>query len=503
MKIFSTSQVRQLDQYTIQHEPVASIDLMERAADALFEAYTEIFPKGKPVLIFAGPGNNGGDALALARKLLKLKVDVSVVLLHNGKLSADGEDNKQRLLSTHPEVITESIEKLRISQLKENTIIVDGLFGSGLSRPLEGIFAEAVNWINQSGYEVLSIDIPSGLQGEKNENLEVPIVKASHTFSLQFPKLAFLLPETASFVGDWTVLNINIHPDAISTTSSNYHLLTKNDLQPHLLKRQKFTHKGDFGHVLIFAGSKDMAGAAILSAKAALRTGAGLVTVHSAASNRVILQSAVPEVIFQSDSDEQWISETGDPDMQQTIAVGPGIRVNDTTTQFLKTLLTKQSKPMILDADALNIIGQNKAWLNHIPEKSILTPHPKEFERLFGPTANSYERMNLASEISQEKKLILILKGAHTEIFLPDGNIIFNSTGNPGMSTAGSGDVLTGMLAALLAQNYQPETAALLGVFLHGMSADLALNTQTMETLIASDIIDFLPKAFKILQKTN
>ena len=338
MKIFTTSQVRSLDQYTIENEPVASIHLMERAADALAEAYTETFALGRPVLVLAGPGNNGGDALALARKLMKFRIDVKVILLFSSRLTPDCTENKLRLLEQFPAIITELTDGFVAPQLTSDTVIIDGLFGSGLTRPLTGIFADAVGWMNACSNEVLAVDIPSGLQGESNSDLTVPIVRANHTFTLQFPKLAFMLPDTAPFVGDWTVLNIGIHPDAVLCTDSPFSMLTKSDVQPLLRKREKFSHKGTYGHVLILAGSRDMAGAAILAARAALRSGAGLVTVHSAACNRVILQTAVPEAIFHSDQNEAQISRHDGAMAYDVVAVGPGIGTSETTMLFLERL---------------------------------------------------------------------------------------------------------------------------------------------------------------------
>jgi NAD(P)H-hydrate epimerase len=498
MKIFSTSQVRSLDAYTIEHEPVASIDLMERAAQAIFEAYAKSFDLQRPALIVVGPGNNGGDALALARILVRVKSDVRVLLLHNGKLSADCETNLQQLRNLKAEIITEITDSFLFPNINKETIIVDGIFGSGLSRPAEGVFAEAIDHINRSGCEVLSIDVPSGLNGELNPDISVPIVKATRTFTLQFPKLAFLLPETGIFAGNWSGLDIGIHPEAISQTETPFFLIEKEDIKPKIKKREKFSHKGTYGHALIFAGSRDMAGAAVLSSEAALRSGAGLVTVHSASCNRIILQTAVPEVIFESDNNKNCISEFRDLTKFYAIAIGPGIGQTSETSSFLKNILSAYSNPVVLDADALNIIAANNELLHLIPENSILTPHPKEFERLFGKSTNSYDRLQKASTIAQTHKIIIILKGAHTQIFMPDGKIYFNSTGNAGMATAGTGDVLTGIMAGLLAQGYQPQDAALTGVFLHGLAADLI--TETEETMLASDIIRGLKLAFRTLR---
>ncbi len=501
MKFFNTSQIKELDQYTIDQEPIASIDLMERAGTAICKTILNKIELDQPVYIFAGPGNNGGDALVLARLLLHAKLNVRVFLLHSGKLSADCEKNRQRLVEEFPGSITILINEFIAPEVSHDCILIDGLFGSGLTRPITGFFADAVNWINSCGCKVLAIDIPSGLQGEENSGLNAPIVKATYTFSLQFPKLAFLLPENEKFVGQWEVLDIGILSKAISETESNFTLLETSDIQSILKNRPKFSHKGTFGHALIIAGSYGMAGASILSGKAALRTGAGLVTVHSCSANRVIIQTSVPEIIFQPDQFDNFISDVNVLEIYNAVAVGPGIGTKSETSGMLRKLLGQLNKPCVLDADALNIISFEKDLLKLIPKNSLLTPHPKEFERLFGKCNSSFERMIKAKKTAQDYDLIIILKGAYTLIALPNGQLIFNSTGNAGMATAGSGDVLTGILAGLLAQGYEAAQAAQLGVFIHGKAADFALIEQSEESMIARDIIDSLGKAFKSVGK--
>lgn len=501
MKIFTSQQIPQLDQYTIEHEPIASIDLMERAANALFEAFKGAFSYLESICILAGQGNNGGDALALARLLLNSGYPVTVLLIHTGNLSHDCDINRQRLLSTYPNSLNELNENFIAPIVSDKTILVDGLFGSGLSRPLTGIFAQAVQWINQTGCTVVAIDIPSGLSGEENKLTEESvIVKASLTLSLQFPKLAFLMVENAPYVGNWHLLNIGIHPEAIAKTSTNLFYLEENDIVPLLKKRAKFSHKGTFGHALIIAGSKGMAGSSVLASKAALRAGAGLVTVHGPGANRVIVQGAIPEVIFQSDASDNNISNINSFDMFDAIAIGPGIGTSVETAEMLKKLIKKLDKPSVIDADALNIIAQQKDLLHLLAKNSILTPHPKEFDRLFGDSNSSYERTMKAHKASKDYALIIVLKGAYTLIAYPDGNLYFNSTGNSGMATAGSGDVLTGILVGLLAQSYKPEDAAKIGVFLHGRAGDLALKKESQESLMASDIIKRLGESFLSLK---
>jgi len=509
MKFFSTSQTRELDKFTIENEPIASIDLMERAAQKVYVEVLRRVESNRNILIFAGPGNNGGDALALARMLLKSTFNVQVLLLHNGKLSADCETNRQRLLDRFPLALNEQTINFKAPHIESNTVIIDGLFGSGLTRPLNGIFAIAVKWINESDCRVVAIDIPSGLQGEENlpltpkgeQEKNTKIIKADYTFSFQFPKLAFLLPENAEFVGKWEVLDIGIHPQAIAETETAFYYLEKSDIQPIIKQRPTFSHKGTFGHVLIVAGSYGMAGASVLSSKAALRSGAGLVTVHGPSSNRTIVQANIPEVIFYADENKNTITKLSKIENYNAIAIGPGIGTSIETANMLEQFLKQQKAPCILDADALNIISQHPHLLEYIPKYSILTPHPKEFERLLVKGCkNSFERMQKASEMAQNRNVIIVLKGAHTLIATPDGKLYFNSTGNSGMATAGTGDVLTGILAGLLSQGYTPEETAKLGVFIHGYAGNLALKTESEESLIASDIICNLGETFRALK---
>ena len=501
MKLFTTSEIRQLDQYTIEHEPIESIDLMERAAVALYDKYLNSFHNLKPVCIFAGPGNNGGDALALGRMLINTGLDVQVILVHTGKLSDDCEINRVRLIEKFPANLTEYVTEFIAPKISSNTIIIDGLFGSGLSRPLSSIYADTVEWINNSGCEIVSIDIPSGLEGEGNADLQKPIVKANCTFTLQFPKLAFLMAENDEFVGNWEVLDIGIHLEAIEKTETDFYYLEQNDISQLLKNRSKFSHKGTFGHALIVAGSTGMAGAAVLSAKAALRSGAGLVTAHGPNENRIIVQTAVPEAIFESDNNNDVNTKVNSPVKYSAVAVGPGIGTHEETADMLRVLLEHYRKPMVIDADALNIIAKYKELLSFIPSKSILTPHPKEFERLFGKCDTAYQRTMKAREVAQKFNIFIILKGANTLIATPDGKLFFNSTGNVGMATAGSGDVLTGILVGLLAQGYSSEEAAKIGVFLHGRAGDLALVSQSEESLVSGDIIEQLGNSFQSIRQ--
>ena len=494
MKIFTTSQIRQLDQLTIEREPISSIALMERAADRILQQFKKDWNFGRDIVIFAGPGNNGGDGLALGRMLLQIGYEVQVILIHGGKISPDCKQNKDRLEQYFPDFFTEQINIFSPPEITKKTIIVDALFGSGLSKPLENTYAAVVDWINRSGNTVVAIDIPSGLCGEQCAADADPVVKANLTYTLQFPKTAFFFAENEKYTGKWKVIDIQLHPGAVAKTETNIYLTEKADIRTMLKPRERFSHKGTFGHTLIWAGKKGMAGAVVLSAKAALRSGAGLVSVHSVEDNRIILQSTVPEAIF--------VSELPDLTNYNSIAIGPGLGTDFQTTEMLFEMLKTMYKPCVLDADALNIISRHKNFLEFVPENSILTPHPKEFDRLFGASTHSQERMEKAITAAREHGLVIVLKGANTFISTPAGKLYINFTGNPGMAVGGMGDALTGIIAGMLAQGYSPVESSISGVYLHGLAGDLALSSQSEESLLPSDLIQNLGNAFTTIRKS-
>ncbi len=492
MKIFTTSQIRQLDQLTIEREPISSIALMERAADRILQQFKKDWSFGRDVVIIAGPGNNGGDGLALGRMLLQIGYEVQIILLNTGNLSPDCKANKERLTELFPESLSEQTRKFSPVELSAQTVIIDSIFGSGLSRPLDRIFREAAEWINSTENLVVSIDIPSGMDGEKCVEHDDTIVKTDLTYTLQFPKIAFLFPENEKYIGKWKIIDIQLHPEAIAETETNFLYTEKTEIKKMLKVRSRFSHKGTFGHVLIWAGKKGMGGAAVLSAKSALRVGAGLVSVHSVEENRIILQSTLPEAIF--------VNELNNLNKYNSFAFGPGLGADEATAEMLFEFLKTLEKPCVLDADALNIISQKQNFLDFIPENSILTPHPKEFDRLFGISSNSTERIEKASSQVQKLGVYIVLKGANTLIATPEGKLFFNSTGNSGMAVGGMGDVLTGMISGLLAQGYSSEESAVLGVYLHGLAGDLALNTQSEESLLPTDLIENIGNGYKFLR---
>lgn len=499
IKIFATDKIKELDQYTIQNEPISSIDLVERAATVFMHEFCRRYSKQIRIVIFAGQGNNGADALAIARLLIDEGYRVETYLFNPTEhLSYDCELNKQRLLGMDKIEFTEVKDNFVPPTLGDRDVVIDGLFGSGLNRPLSGGFPALVNYINQSGATVVAIDIPSGLFGEDNRNNESEsIIQADLTLTFSFPKLAFFLPENEPYVGEWKVLDISLDPYIVENTPTSYSLVEEEDMAAVFQPRSRFSHKGTFGHALLIAGSQGKMGAALLSARACLRSGAGLLTVHIPQRGEQIMQTAFPEAMLSFDPHPDYFTAVPDTSAYSAIGIGSGLGQHLESAVALERILQPTGKPVVLDADALNLIASNKDLLTRIPPHSILTPHPKEFDRIAGESNNSYERLIKAQTFAIEHKLIVVLKGAYTAICTPLGNVYFNDSGNPGMATAGSGDVLTGIILGLLAQGMEPETAAVSGVFLHGTAGDLAAIYRSEESMVAGDIIEMLGKAFK------
>jgi NAD(P)H-hydrate epimerase len=498
MKLFTCEQIKEIDKYTIRHEPVASIDLMERAAGQLFKWIAGRFGKGEHFIVFAGTGNNGGDGLAIARMLAENRYSAEVCFVKfSEKISPDCEVNLNRLKNVSNVKITILTGVDQFPVISSGDIIIDTIFGSGLTRPADGLTAEVIKLINDSDTLKISVDIPSGLFCEDNSNNSYDnIIKADFTLSFQFPKLSFMFAENDPYIGEWEVLPIGLDNNFIRSTFTPYLFLEKDDIFPLLKERNKFDHKGIFGHGLMIAGSLGKMGAAVLSAGAAIRTGIGLISCHIPSCGSVIMQSSLPEAMIRIDKSEKHVSEIYDTAVFSSIGIGPGLGTEPETQNALRNLLTECKKPLLLDADALNILSQNKTWLSLLPGGSVLTPHLKEFERLTGKASNGFERLGMQVEFSKEHNCVVVLKGAYTSVTNPDGNIFFNSTGNPGMATGGSGDVLTGIILSLLAQGYTPSNAAILGVYLHGLAGDIAAGESCFESIIASDIINCIGKAF-------
>ncbi len=499
MKILTSDQIRQADAYTIKHEPITSLALMERAALQCTRWFLKRFSNDEVFTIVCGNGNNGGDGLAIARQLADQGRKVQCVILKLSKKgSPDYEANKI------------AIEKVGIStlELKEAAdmvkiikadVLVDAIFGTGLSRPIVGLAKEIIEECNKHNWTRVALDMPSGLYADRPNEVDSTVFKADYTLSFELPKLAFFLPENADFVGEWHLLSIGLSSEFVGNQLSDYESITRTALQFFIKRRAKFSHKGNYGHATLVCGSFGKMGTAVLASKACLRSGVGLLTVIIPTAGYTILQQSLPEAMVECYGDKELEGEIMLD--ENIVGIGPGIGKSFVTKETLFHILQNAKNKMVLDADALNILSDNKNWLVYIPDGSILTPHPKEFKRLVGNWENDYQKLELLKNLAQKTNCVIVLKGAYTVISTPEGKVYFNTTGNAGMATGGSGDVLTGIITALLAQGYTSLQAAQLGVYLHGLAGDLAAKKYGEEAMIASDIVEYLGEAFLITQE--
>ena len=473
----TSQQVREADAYTIANEPINSIDLMERASIAFVEKFLKLSLALNQVTIVCGPGNNGGDGFAIARLLHQQKIQVQVWMVStSSKISADCKTNRNRW---QEKAGTFKIEqKSQLTDLALEGVVIDALFGSGIAREVSGIFAEVIKFINQSKCQVVAVDMPSGLfsdQPSPGSN----IIEADYTLSFQTPKLAFFLPQNRRYVGAWYTVDIGLDTDFLNKSSTNYYSVDAAFLRQFNKDENRFAHKGDFGHALLVAGMEGKIGAAVLAARGAMSGGPGLLTVHIPQCGLPILQTAVPVAMCQPDPDMRLCTDVKVSDGITTIGVGPGIGMDQSTIHGFKKLLAEATGPVVIDADGLNIISQNRECLQIIPGGSILTPHPKELARLVGSWQNDFHRLQIQSDFAERYGVVLVCKGAHTTIATPEGKLFFNTTGNMGMATAGSGDVLTGLITGLLARTRDPLLSAVVGVFIHGLAGDLAAEAKS------------------------
>ena len=461
MKILSAEQLRELDKYTIEHEPVASIDLIERAAGKVYDGLSQLIKLNQTIYVFCGMGNNGGDGLAIARMLIEAGYKhVSVFAVkHSPKASKDFLLNEARLKNISGILYIET--ERQIPRIPKEVIVIDAIFGTGLSKPAEGLSAAVIKAINKSRAVVYSVDIPSGLFADKLNAAADAIVQSTITYTFHSPKFSFLLPQNGTYVPDFKVLDIGLDKTYAAHISSDYNFITGALAQSFFKPRQKFSHKGTYGHALIAAGSYGKMGAAVLAVKAALRSGAGLVSSLIAICGYEIMQTTNPEAMVNISGDN-CLTDVPDLSAFDVVAVGPGIGTETNVYAFMTNLLKGYRKPMVLDADALNIIAEHNKFLKLIPEGSILTPHPGEFKRLAGEWKDDFDKLVKQLTLAIKYKVVVVLKGAHTTVATPDGQIYFNSTGNAGMAKGGSGDVLTGVIVSLLAQKYSSVEAAIL-----------------------------------------
>jgi ADP-dependent NAD(P)H-hydrate dehydratase / NAD(P)H-hydrate epimerase len=497
LPILSAEQVKKLDAYTIRHEPITSIDLMERASQSFVDWYTQRFHTKKTVGIVCGTGNNGGDGLAIARMLLWLRYTVTVwVVKGSAPETTDFNINLQRLQAQCDVTIVSEADPA--FSLSECDVVIDAIFGSGLNKSVAGIYESVIHKINQAPAVRIAIDVPSGMFADKPTSGVT--IHAHHTVSFQLPKLAFMLPQSYAATGEWHVVDIGLSNDFLSANNSEYFLTEKADAQAILKPRRKFDHKGTFGSALLVAGSYGKLGAAVLAARAAMRAGVGLLTVHVPRCGYQIIQTAVPEAMASVDMSTDYFSSLPSLENIDAVGIGPGVGQASESKKAFQQLLEKLDKPLVLDADALNLLATHRELISLLPAYTILTPHPGEFARLVGNWKDDFHRLELQQAFCKKTNSIVVLKGAHSSISAPDGNVYFNTTGNPGMATGGSGDVLTGIITSLLAQGYEPLKAALFGTHLHGLAGDLAAQNNGYHSLVASDIVEFIPNAYQLLE---
>lgn len=494
MKILNAAQIHQLDLYTQEAEHITSLTLMERAAEAFVGWFTKHTSLKKEVWVYCGRGNNGGDGLAIACLLINRGYKIKPFIVKSGALTPDCQANLERLEKMTP--VTSIVKEEDITKIPTNILIIDALLGSGLNRPVTGVYAAIIDKINASENPVYAVDVPSGLYSDYPA-IHAAIITADHTITFQMPKLMLFLSDHEAFTGQWHIVDIGLNMEGAKDIVSDYSYTDAAVIRKMIRKRPVFSHKGTFGKVLLIAGSKGMMGAATLAAKSILRTGAGLVCVHIPGSGVDIVQTLIPEAILSIDPNKEVVTELPEIDEYSAIGIGVGLGEHPYTADVLEELLVSTVEPLVIDASALNILSTHPHWITHIPPNSILTPHPRELERLAGiKFKNSWERLHKAIELAKKMQVIIVLKGAYSAVVMPTGVVHFNSTGNSGLATAGSGDVLTGIITSLLAQGYSPSDAAKLGVFAHGYAGDAAALVKSKAGMIASDIIEFLPQFF-------
>lgn len=498
MKILTAQQIKLLESATLQTQNIQEIDLVKRAGHALFKAIVSKLRYHSEFVVFCGSGKNGADGLYCAKLLSGMGHKCKVYII---KLSKSPNDTFMKLLDQLDQTLVpvEYINTINnFPKIRSSTIIIDSIIGTGLNRPLKGVVSEVVSKINSARNNVvISVDLPTGLMSNELPS-STNIVEANYTFTFETPKLSTLLPESYPYVGEWKILPIGLDEKYLNKIETPLQYIDSDSIKSlsKKLHRAKFSHKGDFGHTLVVAGSKGKMGASILTTKSALKSGAGLVTTLVPTIGYEIMQISVPEAMTLTAADLDFIGNIDiDLNDYQTIAIGPGLGMSKETIKSLTDLLRKVTYPIVIDADAINIISADRSILESIPKNSIFTPHIKEFDRLVGPSTNSLQRLDKLKTFATRYNQVVVLKGAHTTISFPNGLVLFNSTGNPGMATAGSGDVLTGTIAAMLSQGLKSAEAAILGVYFHGLAGDIAKQDLGVIGINATDIIGSIPKA--------
>ncbi|MBK8947661.1 MAG: NAD(P)H-hydrate dehydratase [Flavobacteriales bacterium] len=497
LPVLTAEQVRRVDALTTEREPIRSTDLMERAALAFTKAFLEVLGSApRPVLVICGPGNNGGDGLAIARHLAARKWPVRAFCPYDPVGSSlDNVINRKRLKEVQVDVLSGSDRAL--PAFRSGELVIDALFGTGLTRPLTGHYLHLVRELNARKGAVVAVDLPSGAFVDGGPEDRSAIVHARWTCTFQVPKPFMLLPGSMGHCGEWRVVDIGLDRDAVASCGSLHFLLEATDIDAILPERPRAAHKGRFGHAMLMAGGTGHLGAAIMATAAAARSGAGLVTVTVPRQMGMALHSAVPEAMVLELGDGDHLGGTPPSGRWSAVGIGPGIGLHHETALLLKNVLRTTSWPLVLDADALNILAGSPDLLELLPPGSVLTPHPGEADRLFGPAMDTRDRIAKSSSFAQKRRGVVVLKGANTAICLADGRVLYNATGNVGMAKGGTGDVLTGLITGLLAQGLSPSDAAIVGVWIHGLAGDIAAEERGADGMTAMDVVGALPDAFR------
>lgn len=497
MKIFSAEQLYEADKITIEKQQITSEALMERAGTQIFNwLHQRLNGTPVPIRIFCGIGNNGGDGLVVGRMLIEHGYNVIVYVVNcSDKRSKNFLINYDRIKNVTKKWPLLMKGESDFPEINPEDIIVDAIFGIGLNRCLGGWVKKLIQYLNESKAFKLAIDIPSGLYSNLPLEDTEAVLKANHTLTFQTPKLSFFLPETASFVSNFDVLEIGLDIEFLQTTEPIGQLISKLEAQRFYKPREKFDHKGTYGHTLIVSGSYGKMGAAVLSTTSAFRIGAGMVTAFVPKCGYAIIQTTIPEAMVITDKEDDYLSNISFDFEPSAIGIGMGIGKNDATVAAFKKILQNKDIPFVIDADALNILSENKAMLKLLPKNSILTPHPGELKRLIGEWKNDYEKLEKTKKFSEKYEVVVIIKGAYTITVYGD-KLYINTTGNPGMGTAGSGDALSGVITGLLSQGYDALLASVFGVYLHGRAGDIAAGQLGYEAVMAGDVIDNLSEAY-------
>ena len=497
MKIFSKEQIYEGDKLTAEKQNISSTDLMERAATQIFNwMHMRMQGAQVPIHIFCGIGNNGGDGLVLARHLILDGYNVNTYVINcSDKRSKDFLINYDRIKNVTKKwpILLNCSEDF--PEIHPDDIIVDAVFGIGLNRPVDDWVKALFLHFRAAKAFTLSIDIPSGLHTDKAVTDEDAVVWAGYTLSFATPKLVFFLPETAKFTIQWEVLDIGLDQEFLYNTITEADLIGKNEVLPMYIPRDKFSHKGQFGHALIIGGSYGKIGAVTLASKAALSVGAGLISAYIPKCGYTVLQSSFPEAMVITDKDEEKITSISFDIQPTVIGFGIGAGTDTKTISAFEGFLKTNKTPLVIDADGINILSKKKALLKLLPLQTVLTPHPKELERLIGTWKNDFDKLKKVKAFSKKYSAIIVIKGANTITVFQD-KLYVNTTGNPGLATAGSGDVLTGIITGLISQGYSNLSATIFGVYLHGKSADIAVENFGYQSLIASHVIEYLGEAY-------